>query len=1030
MLLDECHHLASLWGYVVRAVLGELPPDVARDRPHRDAAGQPPRGRGRALRRAARPRRLHGPDARGRPRRPPRALPGARVPDRAAALRARLAGRARHPLPRADHDPARRHRVPAVGHPAAPRPHALAPTTRPSCSWAEFQKRSPKLARAGVRFLLSGEPAAPDRRPARRGLPPAARPRRLARPARGLRAALPRPAVHAQGRRPLRRDRRRAARARLPAHPQGHPPRHVRGRPPADRLPGEGARARRRALRRARDAAATRCARSCSATPSSRPSAPTTRSPASSIPPPAPPATRCWRSPPTTAPRHLRPLLVSGRGLRCSPHDADVLLEALQATAEDHFKLTEWEARASTACWSRSSPAARSGCRARGSSSPRGCSSRARPACLVGTRALLGEGWNCPPLNVLVDMTIATTGVSVQQMRGRSLRLDPADPEKVASNWDVVCVAPDLVRGSADYERFVRKHLNLFAPAEDGEVEAGPSPRPPGARPVRPAAGRALPRAQPRAARARRRPRRGPRALADRHALPRRRAPDPAGARPRPAARRRRPRPRAAHAPSLPEGPDRAPASAAARVRRARRRRRRAAAARRPRARARRASAGPPCGCARAKQRLPLILPLDAAARTVIEAYQRARRDAPTRPPARSRSSRAPPATCAVELTPGHARGGQEVRRRARRARERLRQPALPRVPAARGPAPRRARPARARAHPPAPVRRAPAPRPRRPRAQQGARRGLRARLAPARRPGPAGVHPAHRARAARRAPWRLQPTAATRRWSGTSGSEPARPGPRPRGPGRRGRRRRRRAERSRRQSASAPRASSAASRQASSTGLHSGSRRRTISSVSGTSSRRLLRSAWLIVAGRGFPHSRWTTPPTTHDASSGCHSDSYTRISRTGRDVRELGLGGVGAVLGGAVDGVRVSARCRRTRLRTRGSPRRARHSTARTPLRGDRTCSRAPFPRTRALKHHLRRRSRSVRETVPTPARRSSPAPARDRAAAPPSGRRGRTGRHAFSAADNSHSPRQVNATIRISMTTCERVAARAQP
>jgi hypothetical protein len=31
------------------------------------------------------------------------------------------------------------------------------------------------------------------------------------------------------------------------------------------------------------------------------------------------------------------------------------------------------------------------------------------------------------------------------------------------------------VRGSADYERFVRKHLNLFAPAEDGEVEAGPS---------------------------------------------------------------------------------------------------------------------------------------------------------------------------------------------------------------------------------------------------------------------------------------------------------------------------------------------------------------------------------------------------------------------------------------------------------------------------------------------------------------------------------------------------------------------------
>jgi hypothetical protein len=60
-------------------------------------------------------------------------------------------------------------------------------------------------------------------------------------------------------------------------------------------------------------------------------------------------------------------------------------------------------------------------------------------------------------------------------MRGRSLRLDPADAEKIASNWDVVCVAPELARGDADYERFVRKHVHLFAPSEDGAIEAGPS---------------------------------------------------------------------------------------------------------------------------------------------------------------------------------------------------------------------------------------------------------------------------------------------------------------------------------------------------------------------------------------------------------------------------------------------------------------------------------------------------------------------------------------------------------------------------
>src|SRR5947208_10918481 len=94
---------------------------------------------------------------------------------------------------------------------------------------------------------------------------------------------------------------------------------------------------------------------------------------------------------------------------------------------------------------------------------------------LVGTRALLGEGWDAPCINCLVDLSAATTSVSVTQMRGRSLRLDPHDPEKIASNWDIVCVAPSLARGDADYQRFVRKHLHLFAPSEDGVIEAGPS---------------------------------------------------------------------------------------------------------------------------------------------------------------------------------------------------------------------------------------------------------------------------------------------------------------------------------------------------------------------------------------------------------------------------------------------------------------------------------------------------------------------------------------------------------------------------
>ncbi len=173
-----------------------------------------------------------------------------------------------------------------------------------------------------------------------------------------------------------------------------------------------------------------------------------------------------------TAP--LRPLVVSGRGLRCLPADADVLLAALVEQAEEHLSLPDWEAVPDGVLISLRSSGAEWVPRAWVEVATRVLESGVAGT-LIGTRALLGEGWDCPAVNVLVDLTVAATGVSVQQMRGRSLRLDPDDPHKLASNWDVVCVAPDLVRGSADYERFVRKHLHLYAPADDGEIEAGPS---------------------------------------------------------------------------------------------------------------------------------------------------------------------------------------------------------------------------------------------------------------------------------------------------------------------------------------------------------------------------------------------------------------------------------------------------------------------------------------------------------------------------------------------------------------------------
>ena len=93
--------------------------------------------------------------------------------------------------------------------------------------------------------------------------------------------------------------------------------------------------------------------------------------------------------------------------------------------------------------------------------------------CLIGTRGLLGEGWDANKINVLVDLTTVTTSMSINQLRGRSFRLDPGWDEKLANNWDVVCVAPEFSKGFDDYTRFKNKHKNLFGVTDDGAIEKG-----------------------------------------------------------------------------------------------------------------------------------------------------------------------------------------------------------------------------------------------------------------------------------------------------------------------------------------------------------------------------------------------------------------------------------------------------------------------------------------------------------------------------------------------------------------------------
>lgn len=92
--------------------------------------------------------------------------------------------------------------------------------------------------------------------------------------------------------------------------------------------------------------------------------------------------------------------------------------------------------------------------------------------CIIGTRGIFGEGWDSLTLNTLIDLTSVTTSTSVQQLRGRSIRLDPRWSHKVAHNWDVVCVAPTYEKGGLDLARFVRRHAQYWGVVPESRLQA------------------------------------------------------------------------------------------------------------------------------------------------------------------------------------------------------------------------------------------------------------------------------------------------------------------------------------------------------------------------------------------------------------------------------------------------------------------------------------------------------------------------------------------------------------------------------
>lgn len=72
---------------------------------------------------------------------------------------------------------------------------------------------------------------------------------------------------------------------------------------------------------------------------------------------------------------------------------------------------------------------------------------------LVGTKSLLGEGWDSPCINSLILASFVGSFVLSNQMRGRAIRIDKNDSEKTANIWHLVTVEPEYLFKDKTKER-------------------------------------------------------------------------------------------------------------------------------------------------------------------------------------------------------------------------------------------------------------------------------------------------------------------------------------------------------------------------------------------------------------------------------------------------------------------------------------------------------------------------------------------------------------------------------------------------
>ena len=89
---------------------------------------------------------------------------------------------------------------------------------------------------------------------------------------------------------------------------------------------------------------------------------------------------------------------------------------------------------------------------------------------LIGTKSLLGEGWDAPSINSLILASFVGSFVTSNQMRGRAIRINPENPNKVGLIWHLACVDPTDETGGKDLELLSRRFGSFLGVSNNNEV--------------------------------------------------------------------------------------------------------------------------------------------------------------------------------------------------------------------------------------------------------------------------------------------------------------------------------------------------------------------------------------------------------------------------------------------------------------------------------------------------------------------------------------------------------------------------------